>query len=206
MPDGTIIILNGPSSSGKSSLVRALQELLPEPYLDAGLDKFLWMLPRRYLNEPDYWQQIFTYRYRLEEKETVIDSIAPASYGDLLVRGMHRAQAVLARSGNNMVADHVLICESWVADCAGCLADLPAWLIGVRCPLEVLEARERQRKDRTLGQARAQFDVVHAHGIYDFEVDTSVMSPENCAWAIRQHIGDGSAPQALKVLCQRLQS
>jgi len=206
MPNGTIIILNGTSSSGKSCLVRALQEQQAEPCLDAGLDKFLWMLPRRYLNDPEYWQQIFTYRYRLEENETIIDSIAPAPYGDLLVRGMHRAQAELARGGNNLVADHVLICEPWVADCAACLADLPAWLIGVRCPLEVLEARECQRKDRTLGQARAQFDAVHAHGIYDFEVDTSMMSPENCARAIRQHIGDGSTPQALGILRQRWQS
>ena len=49
---GTILLLNGTSSSGKTSLVKALQTLLPEPFLDAGLDRFLWMLPKRYLDRP----------------------------------------------------------------------------------------------------------------------------------------------------------
>ena len=62
MNKGTIIILNGTSSSGKTSIVKALQEVLDEPYLDAGIDKFLFMLPKRYLNEP-LWHQVFDYLY-----------------------------------------------------------------------------------------------------------------------------------------------
>jgi len=41
MPPGTIVLLNGVSSSGKTSILKALQGILEEPYLDAGLDKFL---------------------------------------------------------------------------------------------------------------------------------------------------------------------
>ena len=44
-----IIILNGTSSSGKTSLLEVLQTRLAEPYLNAGIDKFIWMLPERYL-------------------------------------------------------------------------------------------------------------------------------------------------------------
>jgi GNAT superfamily N-acetyltransferase len=59
----------------------------------------------------------------------------------------------------------------------------------VRCPLEVLEQREHQLKNRTLGQARAQFERVHAFvKTYDFEVDTSLLSAAECAGLIRQHI------------------
>jgi hypothetical protein len=29
-----------------------------EPYIDAGLDKFLFMLPKRYLNEAALWRQV----------------------------------------------------------------------------------------------------------------------------------------------------
>jgi chloramphenicol 3-O-phosphotransferase len=54
---GTVIILNGTSSSGKSSILRALQDLIEVPLLDAGLDRFLWMLPRRYLNRP-LWDEV----------------------------------------------------------------------------------------------------------------------------------------------------
>ena len=58
---------------------------------------------------------------------------------------------------------------------------LPAYVIGVQCPLEVLEARELQRKDRTLGQARLQFPVIHKYASYDLEVDTSALSADECA-------------------------
>jgi chloramphenicol 3-O phosphotransferase len=45
MNPSIIIILNGASSSGKTSVLNALQIILDEPYLDAGIDKFIWILP-----------------------------------------------------------------------------------------------------------------------------------------------------------------
>jgi chloramphenicol 3-O phosphotransferase len=48
MTSGRIILLNGTSSSGKSSVARALQEVLSEPYLHLGIDTFIAMLPSRY--------------------------------------------------------------------------------------------------------------------------------------------------------------
>jgi chloramphenicol 3-O-phosphotransferase len=41
MKKGTVIFLNGTSCSGKMSILRALQAILEEPYLDAGIDKFI---------------------------------------------------------------------------------------------------------------------------------------------------------------------
>ena len=37
----TIIYLNGPSSAGKSTIARALQERLPEPYLHVSIDALI---------------------------------------------------------------------------------------------------------------------------------------------------------------------
>ena len=189
MNPGAIILLNGASSSGKTSIVRALQTALPEAYLDAGLDRFLWMLPRRYFHRP-LWDDVLG--LATEAGET----------GHRLVLGMHRAITALSRAGNCVVADHVLVEPEWVSDCAAVLADLPAWLIGVHCPLPVLVERERSRGDRTLGQAAAQHGRVHGHSIYDFEVDTSLISPEECALAIQQAIS-GDAPTALRRLRDR---
>lgn len=45
MKADTIIILNGASSSGKSTTLKALQAHFEEPFLDAGLDRFLWNSP-----------------------------------------------------------------------------------------------------------------------------------------------------------------
>ena len=81
------------------------------------------------------------------------------------------------------MTDHVLAEPAWVQECARLFAGLPALFVGIRCPLEVLEQREKERRDRTLGQAWAQFDLVHAHGMYDLETDglfLSVFLPNPC--------------------------
>jgi chloramphenicol 3-O phosphotransferase len=186
MKPGSIIILNGASSSGKTSIVRQLQATIGEPFLDAGLDWFLWMLPSRFLERP-LWDDVLG--LATEAGET----------GHRLVLGMHRAIAELARAGNNVITDHVLVEPAWVADCAAVLADLPAWLVGIRCPLEVLEAREQARGDRTLGQARAQYELVHQHVLYDIEVNTAEMTPGECAEYIWAAVENGT-PTALKRL------
>lgn len=187
---GRIIILNGASSSGKTTVLRALQGLFEEPYLDAGVDRFLWMLPKRYLDRP-LWDEVLglaTHSGRI---------------GHHLISGMHHAMAALARAGNHVLADHVLVEPSWLDECAEVLGDLPAFLVGIRCPLDVLMRREQERKDRTLGQAQAQFPIVHARAVYDLEVDTSLTGPDECALLIKSRVEDGTPPTALKRLRQR---
>jgi chloramphenicol 3-O phosphotransferase len=187
MNPGKIILLNGTSSSGKSSILKALQKILEEPYLEAGLDKFIWMLPSRYLNRP-LWDDVLGL------------AVSAGLLGHQLVSGMHHSLAALSRSGLNVLADHVLVEPNWVRECAELLVDLPAYLIGIRCPLEVLEQRERERRDRTLGQARAQYGHVHAHGLYDFEVDTSIGDVGESAGQIAAFLRSGAEPFALQQL------
>ncbi len=187
IPCGTILIINGASSSGKTSLVRALQSTLDGPYLEAGLDKFLWMLPRRYFHRP-LWDDI------LGRADTA------GALGHQLVSAMHQAIAALARAGMPVIADHVLVEPAWLLECASLFCDLPAYFIGVYCPLEVLEAREQARHDRTLGQARLQYPLVHAHGVYDLKVDTARYDPEACAQQIKAHLLSGKPPQAFRQL------
>ena len=120
-----------------------------------------------------------------------------------LFSGMHHAILELAKSGLNIIADHVLLEKKWVTECADLFHDLTAYLVGVRCPLEVLEERERSRKDRTLGQAKAQFIATHKNCTYDLEVDTSILSAEECAKQIFELIHFAEKPKAFSKL-QRL--
>src|SRR5512135_1683095 len=188
---GTIVLLNGASSSGKTSILRALQAMLPEPYLDAGIDKFIWMLPERYLDRP-LWDCVLGL------------AVQPGETGRRLFAGMHRAIAALAQAGNNLLADHVLVEPAWVSECARLFCHLPAYLVGIRCPLAVLEERERSRKDRTLGQARAQYPLVHAHCVYDLEVDTSRLNVEECALRIKELVEKAKPPAAFRHLAALL--
>jgi chloramphenicol 3-O phosphotransferase len=184
---GTILVLNGASSSGKTSLVRAIQDRLPEPFIDAGLDSFLWMLPKRYLERP-LWDGVLG----------LATEAGPD--GQRLVLGMHRAILALSLAGINVVADHVLVDQAWLSDCASLFAPLPAYLIGLRCPLEVLEQREKLRRDRTWGQAKAQHTLVHAHAVYDLEIDTSIASPGECAAQVAALLRSPLPPRAFRIL------
>lgn len=184
---GTIIVLNGASSSGKTSILHALQDLLDEPYLEAGIDKFIFMLPPRYLERP-LWDSVLG----LATQTGVA--------GHRLFSGMHRAIAELSRSGNNLLVDHVLVDQAWVQQCAALFSGLPAYLVGVHCPVEVLEQREAARRNRTPGQARAQFSKVHSYCVYDMVVDTSQLSPQECALKIKEWLVKCIPPHAFEQL------
>jgi len=43
-----LVLVNGPSSAGKTTLCRALQAAIPSPYLVAGFDDFIFMSAQRY--------------------------------------------------------------------------------------------------------------------------------------------------------------
>jgi chloramphenicol 3-O phosphotransferase len=66
------------------------------------------------------------------------------------------------------------------------LAGFALFTVGVFAPLDVLEARERERGDRTIGLARWQYDRVHTGKSYDLEVDTSRTSAMECAKTIQR--------------------
>lgn len=150
---GRIIFLNGVSSSGKSSLATELQRRLPEPFLHFQLDAFIEMLPR-------------------------LDDVA------LFMRmasGMHRSIAAMAEAGNNLIVDHVVIEKEWLDECLEFLDGSSVLFVGLHCPLEELERRERGRDVRRQGFARAQIVKIHTHKVYDVEVDTHALSVAECA-------------------------
>jgi chloramphenicol 3-O phosphotransferase len=90
---------------------------------------------------------------------------------------MHATVAALADAGLNVIVDHVILERRWVDEMARLWATFDVLAVGVRCPLEIVLEREREREDRTLGQAEAQFEVVHRWTTYHVEVDTSVLTP-----------------------------
>jgi chloramphenicol 3-O phosphotransferase len=176
-----IILLNGTSSAGKTSTATQLQKVLEQPYLHVSLDTFLGMFPASWVaTEPDF------------------PGTGPLA--QRLFSGFHHSLAALAGVGNPLIVDHVLVEPSWLKECVEVLAPFSVFFVGVRCPLEVLEQRERGRGDRLIGLARVQFERVHAHASYDLEVDTSLASPSECAAQIQQAVQQTGLPRAFEQL------
>ena len=189
-----IVLLNGTSSSGKTTLAKALQRRLPDPLLAIGIDTVVFALPGRWLDPPG-WHEVFRYA---GEGDSL--TITAGSLGDRLVAGLHRMVAGLADTGWDVVVDHVLLDVGWVKDAAATLAPYPLLSVGVRCPLAEVERREAARRDRTLGQARAQYESVHANVGYDVEVDTSQADPDECATTVAAAIAGHRGPSRLAAL------
>jgi len=177
---GRIILINGTSSSGKTTLIRRLQSILPDLWLEMGIDRFAYALPGRVLGELT-WPQLFRY-VRPDGSSDGPFTIETTELGHRFIQGMHATAAALAETGLNVIVDHVLLEEAWLDDCSRRLAGFDVLVVGVRCPLEVILQRELERQDRTLGQAEAQLAVVHRQADrYDVEVDTSVLTPDEAA-------------------------
>lgn len=175
-----IVILNGVGSAGKTSIVKALQEMLGKPFLHVSMDVFCEMLPPAYFDHPDGFQFV---PHVTADGPSVEIRTGPA--GARLMDGMRHAIAALAASGCDLIVDDVMLGEEHLAY-RHLLAGYRVHWVGIHAGLAVLEERERRRGDRMIGLARWQFDRVHAGKIYDLEIDTGLASAQDCARQIKE--------------------
>jgi chloramphenicol 3-O-phosphotransferase len=95
--------------------------------------------------------------------------------------GFRGSLAALASAGNNLIGDDVLLEPRWPREAVEALASHEVCVVGVHCPVDSAEERERARGDRIVGTARGQHNQAHTQGIYDVEMDTTILTPESCA-------------------------
>ncbi|ROR35369.1 chloramphenicol phosphotransferase CPT [Kitasatospora cineracea] len=186
-----VIVLNGGSSSGKSSLARALQEQLPRPWLAFSIDDLVDALPpalREATPEP------------VPGAGTGIDTgtgIGFAPDGTVSVGAGFRALeaawiagiAATARAGAPVIVDDVFLSgpasqQRW----REALRGLDVLWVAVHCDPAEAAARERARGDRTTGMAADQAARVHRGVHYDLAVDTTHTPPATCARTIAAHL------------------
>jgi len=193
---GTVIFLNGTSSAGKTTLALALQELMPEPYQHVALDQFRDGMPARYrgLNSPagTTGQRGLNVVPVTQPNGEAFTEVRFGEDGERLLRGMRRAMATMAAEGINIIIDDIILSPAFLDDYLEVMAGTRLYFVGVRCPLEVIAAREAARPGRFPGTAESHFELCHAHGEYDIEVDTSAATPAACAGAVIARIDAGS--------------
>ncbi len=200
MDVGNVVYLNGPSSSGKHSIVAALQDLMDAPWFSVGVDTWFYNFPARFMGDRPLAAEGFPWTFDTDGR---LATTATGPYGRRLMRGLYAAVAALAASGNNVVVDDVMY-ETWmVGECARAFAGVNAYFVGVRCRREVVEARERARGDRPGGLAACNYDLVHRGAVYDIEVDTSDTSAAECAARIKAHLEKGHPPRAFTLLARQ---
>ncbi|MGR3436581.1 MAG: chloramphenicol phosphotransferase CPT family protein [Shimia sp.] len=150
---GSIIFLHGASSSGKSTLARAVQDALPRPFWHVSIDKLrdAGVLPTARFASGDFdWKG------------------ARAAFFD----GFHRSLPAFAGAGNDLIVEHILDDPRFLPELRRLLAPFDVLFVALHCPVDILEAREAARGDRPLGSARRDFETIHVGLRYDLELDT----------------------------------
>jgi chloramphenicol 3-O phosphotransferase len=164
------IILNGASSSGKSSISRELQKLIPSLLhiqIDNIAELYFNMFADNYPHKGEWCEERYIRQIAIRE--------------------------ILINTATIMLKQSFYVCidTGWDGPKADehmnyyldSLKDFQPLIIGVECKLEELERREKIRGDRKIGLARAQLkEGIHANRPYDLIVDNMTRSAkENAA-------------------------
>lgn len=165
-----VIVLNGVSSAGKSSIGRSLQASLTTPWLLLGIDDLIRAMPNQGLEDGSL----------LHIGETGQVDVRPGWRE--LETSWYVGIAAIAANGTGVIVDEVFLGGGRSQDRLRAAFDgLRVLWVGVRCDTDVARAREVLRADRVQGMAESQAAVVHEGVVYDMTVDTSQASPESCA-------------------------
>ncbi len=164
MDKGRIIYLNGVTSSGKTSIVEALQAHRDVFFYVVANDLFQEMIGEDYLKE-DYWKYL----------------------GEVIIMMYHTAK-LFSDMGKNVIIDSILVERDGVAPhyerMKEILRDNPLDIVEVFCPPEICRQRNLDRGDRYETQSDEQTELMAKNIRYSLRVDTDKLSPEECANAI----------------------
>jgi chloramphenicol 3-O phosphotransferase len=171
--------LNGTPSAGKTTIARALWNELEPPHWYRSLDDF---------------RKGYQERHWLADRRPLFD---------LVFRGFVRTLRGMALVGHDVLTESVMLpgnTDLYLDTLDG----ITVYLVGVRCPLEIAQRRERERTDRLGGPidlAVPDFELVHADRPYDVDFDTSVTSTSEAVVLIRDALN--RPPTAFDILRSR---
>ena len=177
---GKIILLHGASSSGKSTLARALQAAIDEPFWHISIDHLRdsGVLPSQRIQSGDFaWQDM---------RENFFE-------------GFHQSLAAYARAGNNLIVEHILDTPGWLDRLVELLQPFDVCFVGIHCSLEELARREAARGDREIGSAARDYHAIHRQLRYDLELQGEAPVDEN----IKKLMASWRDRQAPSVFAQR---
>ena len=158
---GRIIFLNGVTSSGKASIVEALQERDDVFFYVVANDLFQEMVGDKFLRE-DYWKYL----------------------SEVIIMMYHTAK-LYSDMGKNVLIDGILVERDEIKphyqQLMEILKENPLDIVEVYCPLDICRERNIARGDRYETQSEEQHELMAQNIEYSMRVDTSVHGPEECA-------------------------
>jgi chloramphenicol 3-O phosphotransferase len=168
-----IVFVNGASSSGKTSLARALQEVWDGPLLFWSIDMVISQLPFALTGKgakaADGYPTTF-----IQTREGKDPSIKVGRVGRDLSALSAQYIRQISESGYDVIVDYVLLDEEMYETFRLELADVEVLFVGLTCRLKTLHERERARGDREVGLSASQEEHIHfCKTEYDLVLDST---------------------------------
>ncbi|ETW22607.1 membrane protein [Mycobacterium gastri 'Wayne'] len=170
---GKLIILNGGSSAGKTSLALAFQDLAAECWMHLGIDLFWFALPPAQLDLDRVRPEYYTWDSVVEDDGLDWFTVRPGPLLDQAMHARHHAIRAYLDNGMNVIADEVIWKREWLVDALRIFEDCRVWMVGVHVSDQEGARRERERGNRYPGWNRGSARAAHADAEYDFELDTT---------------------------------
>lgn len=183
-----VVVLNGGSSAGKSTIARAVQAGLSTPFLIFGVDTLIDAMPPALSTDPTDPMDLTDLTDPTDPADpaglviTDDGQVLPGAEFRRLENGWYRGLAEMARAGVGVILDEVFLGgAASQARVRAAFDGLRICWVAVRCDPAVAAAREAARGDRVAGMAALQAESVHLGVDYDLQVDSSALSLEVCA-------------------------
>lgn len=188
---GTVIILNGPSGSGKSSIQKEFQQLMmPNLWVKVGIDNlFDKVMPDITPNNVAFWQTTNPIRWVEEIHDiegTSAIKLLMGPQGERVAYAMNSAIAAYAQNGCNVIVDYIAYNPAWFKDLEQKCKNLTTYYIAVEIPLDTLEKREEERGTSPKGHARSHYATVYGDKQYDLAVNSGVHTAQEIAEQLKQ--------------------
>lgn len=178
---GKIIFLNGVTSSGKTTISKAIQETADEQFYHISNDIFFTveqeMLHNKYI-------------------EVAGESAKDKYMAEAIVLMYHFAKTV-AEQGRNVIIDGMLEESNGFVEyykktnydvVLSIFKGFDILMVEVYCPLDECRRRNIARGDRGESQSQEQHDIMNKNIKYDFSIDTSVDDVKECAAKILREL------------------
>lgn len=190
-----IILLNGTSSSGKTTVAKILQEKYEGVLLLYGIDTLVQTAFPEKCDYPPYDEQAIKATFReVDGHPHATLTVMPYMYP--VYRAAVEFCRDLSERGYNLIIDEVLFDEERVTQYFEILDREKVYFIGIKPERDVVVRREKERKDRVLGLAAGLYDAVyHPLFSYDLILDTGVLTPQEGADKILDYLSQNDSPQ-----------
>jgi chloramphenicol 3-O-phosphotransferase len=198
---GQVVLISGSSGAGKTTACTAFARRAAQPYLMFGMDLLVGSLfPGKYT--------IFG-----EKKQEGYYGTGWGPVGWRAIEAMHEMIAAAARSGQNMLVDHLMFIDPPILqDCIWRMADVPVLFVNLKPPREVLEKRVTDRKielpppmveavggpdgvkrlaDTLRAMAPWYYERAYQNDCADLELDSAALDPDELCARIEARLAQG---------------